>query len=140
MIPTNLIKEWAIQTFPSATDLWTFRKQFTLQLSLAAFAEYVLHLTRLNPEMMYIHQDSGLMNVAYYRFDIDDSTGELDGNRPVPFRLTHNISELISWMGMSGPLTSSMIASARCLVTPNFKVQSILRAVLRDEMMMWHKK
>lgn len=43
-------------------------------------------------------------------------------------------------MGVSGPLTSSMIASARCLVTPNFKVQSILRAVLRDEIMTWHKK
>lgn len=27
MIPVSLIKEWAAQTFPSATDLWTFRKQ-----------------------------------------------------------------------------------------------------------------
>lgn len=51
--------------------------QLTLQLSLAGFAEFVLHLTRLNPDMMYIHQDSGLMNVSYYRFDIDDSTGML---------------------------------------------------------------
>ena len=31
-------------------------------------------------------QDSGLMNVAYYKFDVDDTTGELDSNRPVPFR------------------------------------------------------
>ena len=26
------------------------------------------------------------MNVAYYKFDIDDNSGELDSNRPVPFR------------------------------------------------------
>jgi hypothetical protein len=26
------------------------------------------------------------MNVAYYKFDVDDTTGELDSNRPVPFR------------------------------------------------------
>jgi hypothetical protein len=51
--------------------------QFTLQLSLACFAEYVLHLTRLNPDMMYIHQDSGLVNVSYFKFDVDDTTGEL---------------------------------------------------------------
>ena len=54
--------------------------KLTLQLSLAGFAEFVLHLTRLNPDMMYIHEDSGLMNVAYYRFDIDDSTGNTFGS------------------------------------------------------------
>ncbi len=26
------------------------------------------------------------MNVAYYKFDIDDNSGDLDSNRPVPFR------------------------------------------------------
>lgn len=25
--------------------------------------------------MMYIHQDSGLINVAYFKFDIDDAKG-----------------------------------------------------------------
>lgn len=52
-----------------------FFLQFTLQLSLACFAEYVLHLTRLNPDMMYLHQDSGLMNVSYFKFDVNDATG-----------------------------------------------------------------
>jgi hypothetical protein len=28
----------------------------TLQLALAGFAEYVLHLTRLNPDILYLHQ------------------------------------------------------------------------------------
>lgn len=77
LVPVTLFKDWATQTFPSATDLWTFRKQFTLQLALASLAEYVLHTTRLNPDMIYIHQDSGLMNVAYFKFDVDDLTGML---------------------------------------------------------------
>lgn len=50
--------------------------QFTLQLALACFAEYVFHLTRLNPDMMYLHQDSGLMNISYFKFDVDDGTGK----------------------------------------------------------------
>ena len=37
--------------------------------------EYALHLTRLFPDMMYIHQDSGLVNVAYFRFNMDDRKG-----------------------------------------------------------------
>lgn len=45
-------------------------------MALANVAEYVLCLTRLNPDMMYIHQDTGLMNVAYFRFDVDDITGK----------------------------------------------------------------
>lgn len=95
MVPRTLLKQWAVATFPSATDYWQFRKmvanktitrvvnsfffyyfQFTLQLALACFVEYVLHLTRLNPDMMYLHQDSGLINISYFKFDVDDSTGK----------------------------------------------------------------
>ena len=49
--------------------------QFTVQLALAGFGEFILHLSRMNPDMMYLHQDSGLLNVAYFKFDIDDQTG-----------------------------------------------------------------
>lgn len=75
MVPKGMVREWAAATFSSPTDYWTFRKMLTLQLSLASFAEYVLHLTRLNPDMMYVHQDSGLLNVSYFKFDVDDTTG-----------------------------------------------------------------
>nr|XP_042899044.1 transformation/transcription domain-associated protein isoform X5 [Parasteatoda tepidariorum] len=140
MVSKTLLKDWAEQTYPSATDYWTFRKQFTLQLALSGFIEYVLHLTRLNPDMMYIHQDSGLMNVSYFRFNVDDTSGELDATRPVPFRLTPNIAEFITVIGIVGPMTASMIAAARCLAMPNFKVVALLKAVLRDEMIAWYKK
>lgn len=64
----------------------------------------------------------------------------MDANRPVPFRLTPNIVEFLTSNGINGPLTASMIASARCLVHPSFKVPTILRAILRDEMIAGHKK
>ncbi|XP_046480160.1 transformation/transcription domain-associated protein [Neodiprion pinetum] len=140
MVARTMLRDWAVKRFPTATDYWTFRKMFTLQLSLACFAEYVLHLTRLNPDMTYVHQDSGLINVAYFKFDVDDISGELDANRPVPFRLTPNILEFLTSTGVSGPLTASAIATARCLVQPSFKVHTILRAILRDEVIAEHSK
>ncbi|GBP38089.1 hypothetical protein EVAR_95217_1 [Eumeta japonica] len=140
MVPRGLLREWATSTFAAPTDYWTFRKMLTLQLSLACLAEYVLHLTRLNPDMLYVHQDSGLLNVAYFKFDLDDNAGELDGTRPVPFRLTPNVAELLTNVGISGPLTASVISVARCLVTPNFKIQCILRTILRDEMATGYRK
>lgn len=140
MVPRTILREWASNTFPSATAYWTFRKMFTLQIALLSLAEYVLHLSRLNADMLYLHQDSGLVNVAYFKFDVEDANGELDANRPVPFRLTPNIFEFLTVIGVTGPLTACMIAAARCLVQPNIKITSILRAVLRDEMIAWHKK
>lgn len=140
MVPKTMLKEWAHTTFQSATDYWTFRKIFTLQMALASFAEFVLHLSRLNPDMMYIHQDSGLINISYFKFDVNDLSGDLDSTRPVPFRLTPNIYEFMTEIGVRGPLTASMISAARCFVHPNFKIQAILRAILRDEMIAWNKK
>lgn len=56
MVPRSMLKEWALHTVPSATDYWTFRKVCTIQLALIGFAEFVLHLNRLNPEMLQIAQ------------------------------------------------------------------------------------
>lgn len=56
MVPRSMLKEWALHTLPNATDYWTFRKMFTIQLALIGFAEFVLHLNRLNPEMLQIAQ------------------------------------------------------------------------------------
>lgn len=138
-VPRTLVRDWARRTFPTATDYWTFRKMVALQLALNCLAEYVLHLTRLNPDMLYVHQDSGFINVSYFKFDLNEQ-GELDSNRPVPFRLTPNLMELLGPVCVAGPLTASMIAAARCLAQPSFKVQTILRAVLKDEMIAGHKK
>ncbi|XP_019648049.1 PREDICTED: transformation/transcription domain-associated protein-like [Branchiostoma belcheri] len=140
MVPRSMLKEWASHTFPDATDYFHFRKMLTQQLALMGFVEFVLHLTRLNPEMLYVAQDCGQLHASYFRFDINDASGDLDANRPVPFRLTPNISDFLTPIGVSGVLTSCMIAAARCFVQPNFKLDSLLRAVLRDELIYWHKK
>ena len=55
--------------------LWLCCFQFTIQLAVCGFAEFVLHLTRMNPDMMYLHRDSGFLNIAYFKLDIDDQTG-----------------------------------------------------------------
>jgi hypothetical protein len=48
--------------------------------------------------------------------------------------------EFLTDIGVDGPLTASIIATARCLVQPNFQVHAILKAILRDEMIAIQKK
>jgi transformation/transcription domain-associated protein len=123
MIPKTVLKDWATKTYNSATNYWTFRKTLTLQLSLCCVLEHAFHLTRLNADMMYLHQDSGLLNISYFKFDLDDSTAELNTIKAVPFRLTPNIVEFLTDIGISGPLQASAIATARCFLQPSFQVK-----------------
>ncbi|KAL1465116.1 hypothetical protein WDU94_004709 [Cyamophila willieti] len=140
LVTPGLLTAWAVDTFHSATDYWTFRKMVTLQIALACFSEYVFHLTRLSPDMIYLHQDSGLLNVSYFKFDLNESTGELHTDKPVPFRLTPNIVQFLTRIGVDGPLSASIVAVARCLSQPNYQVPAILKAILRDEMIAFQKK
>jgi len=136
-LPRNMLVHWARTTFVDATDYWTFRKSFTLHLALLNFAQSCLHFTQLRPEMLHISQDSGHLHSAYYRFSIDNMTGELESNDPVQLRLTPNICEFIQ-PGIN-MFKSAMVAAARCFMHPNFHMDSLLRVVLRDEMIGWFK-
>lgn len=129
-IPKTVLKDWACQTFDSSTDFWTFRKMFTAQLALWSTIEYALYLTRLNPEMLYVHKDTGLANVSYFKFEIDDMAiaTEASASR-IPFRLTPNICELIGNIGISGPFMCTITAIARCFLQPNYHVRVIFRNV-----------
>jgi len=140
VVPDTLLKEWTASTYTTATEYWSFRKKLTQQIALAGFIEFVLHLTRLGPEMINIAKDCGNVTFNYFRFDIDDSKGELDANRPVPFRLTPNLWEFITPVGVHGVVAHSMIAVARCLVQPQFSINSYFKTILKDELIGWNKK
>lgn len=65
--------------------------------------------------------------------------GELDANRPVPFRLTPSIQHFLSPIGVAGPLHMNMVAIARCLVQVHHSLPSIIQAILRDQFIAWQK-
>lgn len=77
MVPRSMLKEWALHTFPNATDYWTFRKMFTIQLALIGLAEFMLHLNRLNPEMLQIAQVRGGTGALGER-DVGTAKGKWD--------------------------------------------------------------
>jgi transformation/transcription domain-associated protein len=140
MVPKNMLKEWSIDTYVNATDYWVFRSQLTYQLAMACLCEYAFLLTSLTPDSMYIHQDTGCISVAFYKFDQSETIESNAVRRQVPFRLTPNLSELITPTGIDGPFRGALDAVANCLTTPNTRVASIFKAILRDEMLFWYKK
>src|SRR5262249_13157674 len=70
-----------------------------------------------SPNVIHVHRPLRLQKsprVICWHF-IFRFPGELESSRPVPFRLTPSISEFLTWIGVSGPFTASMIAAACCL-------------------------
>jgi len=89
---------------------------------------------------MYISDAGGDKWYRTVQLYVYELSGELNANRPVPFRLTPNIAEFLTIIGVTGPLTAAMLVTARCFVYPPYKIASYLSAILRDEYITWHKK
>lgn len=64
--PPTLMRSWALQTYPDATDYFHARKQFTCQLAMYDLAEYAFGLTRIQPDHFYLSQQSGVCQSIRY--------------------------------------------------------------------------
>ena len=148
LVPKSLLKEWAVSTFPDATDYFHFRKVFTSQLAMYALAEYSFYLTRLNPDQFYLSQNSGVCQAIRLKFDLNEQNSvvgssfqlnqlisDFNAERPAPFRLTPNITEFITSAGVHGLFSTIIISLARCLVQPQYNFAWLIRAILKDEVL-----
>lgn len=143
--PPTMMRQWALQTYPDATDYFQARKHFTSQLAMYNLAEYAFGLTRMQPDHFYFSQQSGICQSIRLKFDLNESASVascegFNAPRPVPFRLTPNLVDFISLHGVHGPLTSNIIALARCLVQPQYHFGWLLRAILKDEILNFMNK
>ena len=60
LLPKTVLKEWATYTYSDATGYFHMRKLFTTQLAMYGLMEYTCCLTRLNPDQLYISQNTGI--------------------------------------------------------------------------------
>lgn len=54
MVPRGLLKEWALNTFITATDYWTFRKTVSLVLIFKVFVMYCSYNTYCHPSNKFL--------------------------------------------------------------------------------------
>ena len=154
LLPKSVLKEWATYKYSDATDYFHFRKLLTSQFAIYGLLEYVCCLTRLNPDQFYLSQNTGICQTIRLKFDLNEQSNNaapsstptstlalfqqissFNTDRPVPFRLTPNISEFITSAGINGLYNSVQIAQARCLIQPQYHFTWILRAILKDEIL-----
>jgi len=137
VVPSDIFSRFMRATFPDHTDLWMFQRQFTSQLAMTAFASYFLMLSKGAPHTLLFALDTG--NVIPWELTVTfNSQGHVVSPEPVPFRLTPNLVNFISPVGITGIFSASLIASAQAIAEPQFRVQHYLGTLFRDEMISWH--
>lgn len=167
LTPKTILTEWAMQTYPEATDYWQFRRMFSQQLAIAGVCEYAFNLTRLNPDMMFIHRDTGLMNISYFRIDLKEEEGKFglmvhslllllllfiivssflghgtsaELPRFIPFRLTASLAHFLTKAGIHGPYAATINAIANCMNYPNYRIRNLFYCIIKDELFQYNRR
>ncbi|XP_055927468.1 uncharacterized protein LOC129958804 [Argiope bruennichi] len=133
IVPETILK----QKFKERTPLeyTEFRKKFSREISLHYFAQHLFGLSQRIPEKFYVHQDVGkITNFAYIinYFNGLKSLSKPSTESPL-FRITPNISTLITPVGLNGYVKLAMCTAARCLYRYNEAVESVLKAICLNE-------
>merc|ERR1712060_351923 len=64
--------------------------------------------------------------------------GEIVPLAVIPFRLTPNLVNFVTPVGITGLFSAALVASAQTLDEPEFRVQDYCSVILRDELLAWY--
>eukprot|EP00252_Welwitschia_mirabilis_P021819 TRINITY_DN5712_c0_g1_i1.p1 TRINITY_DN5712_c0_g1~~TRINITY_DN5712_c0_g1_i1.p1 ORF type:complete len:3567 (+),score=681.06 TRINITY_DN5712_c0_g1_i1:1467-10703(+) len=136
-VSENVFSQYMYKTLPSCNHLWTFKKQFAVQLALSGFMSYMLQIGGRSPNKILFAKNTGKVfqndfHPAY------DANGMIEFNEPVPFRLTRNLQTFFTPFGVEGLFVSAMCAAAQSVVAPKSQhIQHHLAMFFRDELLSW---
>ncbi|KAG9232438.1 hypothetical protein BJ875DRAFT_404876 [Amylocarpus encephaloides] len=136
-VPNDLALEYFTKVYPSYSEFWLFRRQFSYQFAALTFMTYILHMHNRYPQKLNIARGTG--NVWGSELMSCMSAGKPQFHNPesVPFRLTPNLQTLMGPLATEGIFSCAIMAIARCLTEPEFELEQQLSLFVRDEMIFW---
>ncbi|CAM6100600.1 unnamed protein product [Calypogeia fissa] len=136
-VSENVFSQYMYKTLPTSNHLWTFKKQFAVQLALSGFMSYMLQIGGRSPNKILFAKNTGkvFQNDFHPAYDMN---GIVEFSEPVPFRLTRNLQTFFTPFGVEGFFVSSMCAAAQAIVSSkNQHMQHQLAMFFRDELISW---
>lgn len=145
LVPEDVISRYFQRAINGPTELWRFRKEFTLQIATSCFMTYVLALSSRTPSRFHISRASGQVALSEVLPGIPLNAAQpvIVSLEAVPFRLTPNMQHFIGPIGTEGLLVASLMALGRCLSEPEYELEDQLCLFARDEVITWlhhHKR
>lgn len=138
IVNDNIFSQYMHKILPTGNHLWTFKKQFAIQVALSCFMSYMLQIGGRAPNKILFAKNTGKIFQTDFH-PAYDPNGLIEFNELVPFRLTRNMQAFFSNFGVEGLIVSAMCSAAQSVVSPK-QSQHIwhhLAMFFRDELLSW---
>jgi transformation/transcription domain-associated protein len=133
----ELVLEYYTKIYPSFSEFWLFRRQFSYQFASLTFMTYILHMHNRYPHKIAISRSTGNIWGSELMSCMAAGKAFFHNPEPVPFRLTPNIQTLMGPLATEGIYSCAIMAIARCLTEPEFELEQQLSLFVRDEIIFW---
>ncbi|QSZ33988.1 hypothetical protein DSL72_005568 [Monilinia vaccinii-corymbosi] len=134
----TVVLDYFTKTYPSFSEFWLFRRQFSYQYAALTFMTYILHMHNRYPHKISISRATGNIWGSELMSCMAAGKALFHNPEPVPFRLTPNIQTLMGPLATEGIYSCAIMAIARCLTEPEFELEQQLCLFVRDEMIFWY--
>ncbi|KAI9486745.1 MAG: hypothetical protein EXX96DRAFT_53394 [Benjaminiella poitrasii] len=138
LVPSNILSKYMLRILDSYTDYWMHRKRFIAQYATATFMCYLFNIERRLPHKIMISCKTGNIYMKELHLGWDQSNYMLRSEDAIPFRFTPNIQDYVTPVGIEGPFSSSLMATARCLTEPELELDQYISLFIRDDLISWH--
>ncbi|XP_068325472.1 uncharacterized protein [Pyrus communis] len=138
LVSDGIFSQYMYKTLLNGNHMWTFKKQFAIQLALSSFMSLMLQIGGRSPNKILFAKNTGKIFQTDFH-PAYDVNGMVELNEPVPFRLTRNMQAFFSHFGVEGLIVSAMCAAAQAVVSPK-QSQHLwhqLAMFFRDELLSW---
>ncbi len=137
VVPENILRRYMDHLTSCTSDRWIYRRDFIRQFGVTLFQNYVFSIGH-----RFLHKCGfSRRTTASIQTDIlpmVTASGQISLIEIVPFRLTPNIQEYITPIGVDGVLVSTIVSAARSLTKENSDLNEYLSIFVRDELLLWY--
>jgi transformation/transcription domain-associated protein len=130
-LSSDMLTRFVHRSMQDSEAVWAFKRAFAQQLSISSLLCYAFTCGERYPHKLMIDETNA-------RVISHTHQGLLELSEEVPFRLTRNITTLLSPFLIDGVFATTMITTAQALYSRYDIIQPYLNLVLRDDLLSWH--
>lgn len=136
LVPNDVLLQFVQSICPTWNEFYQFRKTMATQLGMWGLMSHLLAVSDSSLHKVLIGQNTGeLLHFKFHpKFTHD---GSMLAPSAVPFRLTRNISTLLSPFCIEGTVLSTMSVASFGLAQNQDYLRDLLLLFIRDELIAW---
>ena len=136
-VSDTILTRYLHGVLPTLDHYLQFRHEFTRQLALSCFLQYILAVGERNPHRVAFSRQTGRFLTSEFRPGYN-SQGLIERSEAVPFRMTRNIHRFMTTYSIEGPFANAITNAAQSLSTRGNIVGNQLSLFFRDDLLSWH--